>query len=62
MMSNKKIKIILIKSTIGSQKDQIATVKGLGLRKLNSSVIRETTPETMGMIKKVNHLITVEEQ
>tara|TARA_B100000029_G_scaffold432233_1_gene444215 strand:+ start:491 stop:676 length:186 start_codon:yes stop_codon:yes gene_type:complete len=60
-MSNKKIKIILNKSTIGSQKDQIATVKGLGLRKLNSSVIRETTPETMGMVKKVNHLITIEE-
>ena len=62
MMSNKKIKIILTRSTIGSQKDQIATVKGLGLRKLNSSVIRETTPEIMGMIKKVNHLITTEEQ
>ena len=60
-MSNKKIKIILTKSTIGSQKDQIATVKGLGLRKLNSSVIRETTPETMGMVKKVNHLIKTEE-
>ena len=61
-MSNKKIKIILTKSTIGSQRDQIATVKGLGLRKLNSSVIRETTPETLGMIKKVNHLIKTEEQ
>ena len=61
-MSDKKIKIILTKSTIGSQKGQIATVKGLGLRKLNSSVIREITPETMGMIKKVNHLITTEEQ
>ena len=61
-MSNKRIKIILTKSTIGSQKDQMATVKGLGLRKLNSSVIRETTPETMGMIKKVNHLIITEEQ
>ena len=61
-MSNKKIKIILTKSTIGSQKDQIATVKGLGLRKLNSSVIREATSETMGMIKKVNHLIKIEEQ
>ena len=61
-MSNKKIKIILTKSIIGSQKDQIATVKGLGLRKLNSSVIREATPEIMGMIKKVNHLIRTEEQ
>ena len=61
-MSNKKIKIILTKSTIGSQKDQVATVKGLGLRKLNSFVIRETTPETIGMIKKVKHLIITEEQ
>ena len=61
-MSNKKIKIILTKSTIGSQRDQIATVKGLGLRKLNSFVIRNLTPETMGMVKKVSHLITTEEQ
>jgi len=61
-MSNKKIKISLTKSIIGTQKDQIATVKGLGLRKLNSSVIREVTPETLGMIKKVNHLIITEEQ
>ena len=61
-MIKKKIKIILRKSTIGSQKDQIATVKGLGLRKLNSSVIRNLTPETMGMVKKVSHLITTEEQ
>ena len=61
-MSNKKIKIILRKSIIGSQKDQIATVRGLGLRKLNSFVIKDITPETMGMIKKVNHLITREEQ
>jgi|TARA_B100000586_G_C20054245_1_gene403377 large subunit ribosomal protein L30 len=61
-MTKKKIKIILRKSTIGSQKDQIATVKGLGLRKLNSFVIRDLTPETMGMVKKVSHLITTEEQ
>ena len=61
-MSNKKIKIVLTKSIIGSQKNQIATVKGLGLRKLNSFVIREATPETIGMIKKINHLITAEEQ
>ena len=61
-MGNNKIKIILTKSTIGSQKDQIATVKGLGLKKLNSSVIREATSETLGMVKKVSHLITTEEQ
>ena len=50
-MSNKKIKVTLKRSIIGSQKDQIATVKGLGLKKTNSSVIRDITPETMGMIK-----------
>tara|TARA_B100000029_G_C17273859_1_gene850850 strand:+ start:11 stop:196 length:186 start_codon:yes stop_codon:yes gene_type:complete len=61
-MSSKKIKIILTKSTIGSQRDQIATVKGLGLRKLNSYVIKETTPEIIGMVKKVSHLITTKEQ
>ena len=48
-----KLKITLKKSTIGSQKGQIATVKGLGLKKLNSSVIRDATPETLGMIKKI---------
>ena len=60
-MGNNKIKIILTKSIIGSQKDQIATVKGLGLRKLNSFVVKEKNPETMGMVKKVSHLITIEE-
>ena len=59
---NKKIKVTLKRSIIGSQKDQIATVKGLGLKKTNSSVIRDITPETMGMIKKINHLVTTEEQ
>ena len=58
----KKIKITLKKSTIGCQKNQIATVKGLGLRRLNSYVVRDSTPEILGMIKKVNHLITIEEQ
>ena len=60
-MSDNKIKIILNKSIIGSQKDQIATVRGLGLKKINSFVIRDKSPETMGMVKKVNHLIITEE-
>mgnify|MGYP003324279730 CR=1 FL=1 len=58
----KKIKITLKKSTIGSQEGQIATVKGLGLRRINSYVVRDTTPEILGMIKKVKHLIMIEEQ
>ena len=55
-----KLKITLKKSTIGSQKGQIATVKGLGLKKINSSVIREVTPEILGMIKKIKHLVITE--
>ena len=55
-----KLKITLKKSTIGSQKAQIATVKGLGLKKINSSVIREATSETLGMIKKIKHLVITE--
>ena len=55
-----KLKITLKKSTIGSQKGQIATVKGLGLKKINSSVIRDVTPETLGMIKKIKHLVITE--
>ena len=59
---NKKLKITLVKSIIGSRKKQIASVKGLGLRKINSHVIRDASPENLGMIKKINHLISVKEQ
>ena len=55
-----KLKITLKKSTIGAQKGQIATVKGLGLKKINSSVIRDATPEVLGMIKKIKHLVITE--
>ena len=55
-----KLKITLKKSTNGSRKGQIATVKGLWLKKINSSVIREATPETLGMIKKIKHLVITE--
>ena len=55
-----KLKITLKKSTIGTQKGQKATVKGLGLKKINSSVIREATPETLGMINKIKHLVITE--
>ena len=60
-MDSKKIKIILKKSSIGSKKNQIASLKGLGLRKTNSSVVRISSPEILGMIKVVNHLVRVEE-
>ena len=56
-----KVKITLTKSLIGRPEIQRATVKALGLGKTNSFVVHETTPAISGMIKKVEHLISVEE-
>jgi large subunit ribosomal protein L30 len=56
-----KLKITLVKSTIGSKKDQIATVEALGLKKIGSSVVQKDNPQIRGMINKVSHLVTVEE-
>jgi len=55
------VKITLVKSIIGRPGDQRATVRALGLGKLNSSVVKEDSPTVMGMIKKVAHLVKVEE-
>ena len=57
----KKLKVTLLKSTIGFNKTQAATVTGLGLRRLNHSVELADTPETRGMIHKVRHLVAVSE-
>ena len=56
-----KLKITLVKSTIGRKKDQIATVEALGLKKIRSVVEHNDTPQIRGMINKVSHLVTVEE-
>ena len=56
-----KIKVTLIKSTIGYKKDQIATVKALGLKKIRDEKIHEATPAIKGMVAKVCHLVSVEE-
>ena len=55
-----KLKVTLVRSTIDRQKTQKATVKGLGLRKLNHSVVLEDTDAIRGMIRKVQHLVAVE--
>ena len=55
-----KIKVTLVKSTIGQIESVKATVKALGLRKIRSSKELEDTPAVQGMITKVNHLIKVE--
>jgi len=56
-----KLKITLTRSLIGRQQDQRATVKALGLKKTNSSVIQEDNAVIRGMVRKVEHLVTVEQ-
>lgn len=56
-----KLKVTLKRSVIGSTKEQRDTVIGLGLRKINHSKTLENTPAIRGMIKKVLHLVQVEE-
>jgi large subunit ribosomal protein L30 len=56
-----QLKVTYVKSTIGYAKDQKATVRSLGLRKLHQSVIHEDTPVIRGMVFKVRHLVKVEE-
>lgn len=58
---SKTLKITLVRSTIGFNKTQAETVRGMGLRRLRHSVELADTPETRGMIHKVRHLITVTE-
>ena len=59
-MADKKIKVTLVKSVIGTKQDHRATVRGLGLRKLNSSAILEGTPAVRGMIRKIAYLVKCE--
>jgi large subunit ribosomal protein L30 len=59
--AEKKVKIRLIRSLIGRPQKQREVVKGLGLRKIDSEVIRKDCPEIRGMLKKVPHLVKVEE-
>ena len=60
-MSANQIKVTLVRSVIGSNEKVRATVHGLGLRKTNSSRVLENSPNVRGMIRKVNHLLKVEE-
>jgi len=57
----KKIKIRLVRSTIGCLPKQRATVRSLGLRKIGSVSEQEANPAVLGMVKVVSHLVTVEE-
>jgi large subunit ribosomal protein L30 len=55
-----KIKITQVKSAIDRPERQKLTLKALGLKKLNSSVQLEVTPQVLGMVRKVDHLVKVE--
>lgn len=55
-----KIKITQIKSIIDRNENQKRTVRALGLRKLNQSVELEATPQIMGMVNVVSHLLKIE--
>jgi len=54
-----KVKIKQVKSRIGRPKDQKLTLDALGLRKMNRIVEHEATPQIMGMINKIKHLIAI---
>ena len=56
-----KIKITQVKSTIDRPERQKRTVAALGLKKLHASVEVEATPQILGMVTKVNHLVKVEQ-
>jgi len=61
MAKAKKLKITLVRSTISQKPPVRATVKSLGLRKINSSVEQNATPDILGKIRAVAHLVEVEE-
>ncbi|MBK9218841.1 MAG: 50S ribosomal protein L30 [Uliginosibacterium sp.] len=59
-MADKKIRVTLVKSLIGTKQPHRATVRGLGLRRLNHCVELEDTPAVRGMIHKVSYLVKCE--
>ena len=56
-----KVRITLVKSPIGFKDNQETVIRGLGLRRLHSTVELKDTPATRGMILKVQHLVRVED-
>jgi len=59
-MADKKIRVTQIKSLIGTKQDHRATVRGLGLRRINHTVELEDTPAVRGMVRKVAYLVKCE--
>lgn len=59
--AQKMLKITQVKSVIGAPKDQKATVRALGLKRMNHTVLKPDTPAVRGMVFKVKHLVEVDE-
>jgi large subunit ribosomal protein L30 len=59
--ATKALRVTLVKSPIGYNKGQKATVRALGLRRMNQTVEHADTPAVRGMLNKISHLIKVEE-
>ena len=59
MSEKKTITVKLVRSVIGTRADHRATVRGLGLRRLNSTSVLEDTPSVRGLINKVSYLVAV---
>ncbi len=60
-MSTVKVKVTQVKSLIDRTKRDKATMKALGLGRINRSVVQTATPQFMGMVRAVSHLVRVEE-
>jgi large subunit ribosomal protein L30 len=56
-----EVKITLVKSSIGKPANQKAVLQGLGLTKMHKTVTLKDTPEIRGMVRKINHLVKIEE-
>jgi large subunit ribosomal protein L30 len=56
-----KVKVTQVRSLIGRPERQKRTMEALGLGKINRTVVKEVTPQILGMIRKVSHLVLVEE-
>jgi large subunit ribosomal protein L30 len=56
-----RLKVTQVKSGIGGKSNQRDTLRSLGLKRINDTVVKEDRPEIRGMVKTVTHLVTVEE-
>ena len=61
LVSDAKLEITQIRSSIGGKQNQRDTLRSLGLKRIGDTVVKEDRPEIRGMVKTVTHLVTVEE-